>query len=245
MPKSRRSYIIIFYLFMQFHTTVAQQIYFCSDFNTNTGTPKVHSQKWKVDQFQGSFFYLVFKSPNTIPSPKMYIFIDKKGFNGHYLEFATKKIITKGNKNWVAIKYTFKDAGEYHITFTDAEKKKLASKKLTLLVKNKIALTQHVDKRNKPIKTAKAFEISEEGKIAPIFICLYENKSFQTKSIQCQVFKLVDNQYKKVVFDQTDKIHPTFSYYYFEASIKEKGKYVAVISLPNKGEIERSYFKIL
>lgn len=123
--------IIFFFIYLLFFTTnsFSQQIFFCRGY-TESGEP--------IDLFVGnkipvnqSFVILYRTSSNEIESNIIFISIKKSEARYDHNNF-DKMLRPDKNKNWIAVNHKISEEGNYTISFSDFNKKKLASSTLRI-----------------------------------------------------------------------------------------------------------------
>ena len=116
--------IILIFLVTGFHTN-AQNIFFCSDYNSK-GEPIGATKTWNIDE-KGRYVYVVFSNHNkVIKSKKLTLNIRKKS-GTVYRNYEKRVMKIQSGRTWALLDYQFTEAGDYEVSVMDNQGKVLST----------------------------------------------------------------------------------------------------------------------
>jgi len=215
-------------------------LYF-TNYYDEEGKPDNSATLWRVDPINGGFFYILYRHNREIPSPKLYLWIDRKAPNGEWIEYDTRKVFITSPKRWVALKKTFKQAGNYLVRIMDAEKKELHRAEVEVTYKTKLVFCTGISEEGAPLDHRQAFTLPEDTPLS-LYLFLKDTTPFGTTSLRVEVYRHDGDAYSELISTQEYGVDLNWTYTFFRQEVKEAGDYKVRI-LNALGElVEEGYF---
>ncbi|MBW8049613.1 MAG: caspase family protein [Cytophagales bacterium] len=251
-------FVLILVLSLTFLPAFSQKVYFCSNY-TEEGEPIGKSNTWTIKPTGGYVYILYNNGSDNIITSKLSLSINKLS-GTKYDQYDTRSITLESKKNWALYDYQFTEAGEYRITFLDANEKELDRDYVTIklsegsqadfqyeyadtndqsevvstdyYVSSALTFCEGVDKKGKCFKPAKKWNLGKNG--CSVF-CKVDNKApLKTSQLIVDVFKKEGTDYSKFVDTKYIDIEPDKNSVFFKYTFDESGEYK--FNVYNKGE---------
>lgn len=237
-------------------TAIAQKrIYFCEDY-TPQGEPIGTSSIWSIKPTGGNVYMLYKNDGVNISTSTVYVYIDKLS-GTDYKEFDTKSLVPDKYKSWVIYDYTFKDAGEYKVTFKDAAAKALATEYVTIKVKEdvaaatkltadyykeaKVVFCEDVDDQGIAVTPSSVFNISATAG-GYIHILIDHIKPLKTKELIVDIWR--GEGYTEFVETKRLTVEESWQWTDFKYTFYKDGKYKFSVYNQDEVFIQTGYVSI-
>jgi hypothetical protein len=246
----------VFFLFTWVEKSLAQQVFFCRNYHSEITYNELlssHSSTFKIDPIKGDSIFLIFASPQYIPKPKIYVFIDKKNTQGKYEEFDNQRISILESEQKIAIcKYLFNKEGNYKIIFANAEKKEIISTLLSISFETNLIFCEQVDRSDYPIgyesfykaKNKNLFRLNENAQ-TDLYAYLKLSKPIGSKEVFLEIYQHDGKGYNYLVSNSRFSINPAWEYTYFKTRLDKAGKYRVRIKDDKEKVLGVNYLEII
>jgi|GEM_PF-2662868 len=215
---------LVLLLFFFSISVSAQKIYFCKGYS-DTGEPKGVSDNWTFDNKATEVYFLYNNGKTTFDFASVFFLVENKS-NGtsDKVEFKVAQ-----NRNWDAMKYTFKEAGQYIVSALGNENKLLAIAEIKVgEIKTKEVVKEEIKKTETEVK-----DVKKEKEVVQVEVKKEEPKEIiaEKKAGQVDIKEVKDVLYYdelKVTFCEQMKggeiINPKNDF-----KMSELGAYVEVV----------------
>ena len=191
---------------------------------TADSLPDSPSSEWVAEgKRSGIHLHLQYSEKPAIQEPKMYVFIDQKTPLGEFIEFDTYKIEVPEGATSIEKYYHFKEVGDYAVSFTNADKKVVATDTITIRYDQRLIFCEKVE-RGKPINIQSEFEPSSTG-LYYYAIYLSGSRRLQTHQITMHIYQHDGEGFNIHVGEYKNYVNHSKNYASFRGLFLDPGYY--------------------
>ncbi len=186
--------------------------------------PSKTASEWTVHgKRQGINLFLRYSESPAIQEPKMYLFIDRRTPLGEFEEHDTYKLEVPESAQSIEKKIHFETVGDYAISYTNADKKVVATDTLILRYDQKLVFAKEVVK-GKPVDILREVEPSSTG-LYYYYIYMSGSRPLQTHQVIMHVYKHDGESFNEHIGEYKNYVNHSLNYASFRGLFLDPGTY--------------------